>query len=332
MSADRLQIVTIPFLLVTIISFLLVFYWQYKRLDNETNRLVIIATRLALFLPFYGILIYISLAIPVLYLALEVPTAIIEGYSFYTFFVLMVVNLGGPNETVNYLNASNKPLLFYCCCPSDKKQFYKNACWNVFHFLFSRVVVVLLSVICSYAALANGNKIAKLLSVIFALVALIQLCYGVASVVNLYEDVYGNLKNLNGVLKVFLLKISVGLITLQGIVVECLVEFGGNPYDSNSEYSAADRLQRNFCALILIEFTVMAGVYLWAFGAPVTVPSTPYAKYIAVKGNIQRNDKPTAGWFLCEVLRFSDVFGTLALEEDSSILKLGEHLMSNDGV
>ena len=182
---DRLQLATIPFLLVTIISFLLVFYWQYSKLDNDTNRLVIITTRLALFLPLYGILIYISLAIPVLYLALEVPTAIIEGYSFYTFFVLMVVNLGGPNETVNYLNASNKPLLFYCCCPSDKKKFYKNAAWNVWHFLFSRVVVVLLSVICSYASLANGSKIAKLLSVLFALVALVQLIYGVSSVVNL---------------------------------------------------------------------------------------------------------------------------------------------------
>jgi len=326
MTKDRLGLVTIPFLLVTIISFLLVFYWQYNKLDNENNRLVIISTRLALFLPFYGILIYISLAIPVLYLAFEVPTAIIEGYSFYTFFVLMVVNLGGPNETVNYLNASNKPLLFYCCCPSDKKKFYQNACWNVFHFLFTRVVVVLLSVICSYAALANGNKIAKLLSVLFALVALIQLIYGVASVVNLYEDVYSNLKNLNGVLKVFLLKISVGLITIQGIIVECLVEFGGNPYQSNSNYSAADRLQRNFCALILIEFTIMAGIYLWAFGSPVTAPSTPYLKYIASKNNIQRNDKPTFCWFLCEVLRFSDVFGTLNLEEDASILKLDGNL------
>lgn len=63
------------------------------------------------------------------------------------------------------------------------------------------------------------------------------------------EDVYSNLKNLNGVLKVFLLKISVGLITLQGIIVECLIAFGGNPYNSNSQYSADDRLQRNFCKI-----------------------------------------------------------------------------------
>lgn len=178
---DKVAVVCIPFLLVTIFVYLVVFRKQFTMLDNETNRLVIIATRLALFLPLYAILIYISLVIPVIYTAMEVPLALIEGYSFYAFFVLLVTNMGGPIETVNYLTKSDKKLLFYCCCPLDKKKFYGKATWNLFHFLFTRVIVVFLSVICSYV----DSKISKLLAILFSLVALIQLIYGVASVINL---------------------------------------------------------------------------------------------------------------------------------------------------
>lgn len=61
------------------------------------------------------------------------------------------------------------------------------------------------------------------------------------------DDVYGYLKNISGVLKALLLKKSVGFITLQSIVVNFLVQFGGNPYKENSQYSAEDRLQRYNC-------------------------------------------------------------------------------------
>jgi hypothetical protein len=44
-----------------------------------------------------------------------------------------------------------------------------------------------------------------------------------------------------------LLKMSVGLITIQGIIVELMDAFGANPYEGNDEYSAEDRLQRNYC-------------------------------------------------------------------------------------
>ncbi len=61
------------------------------------------------------------------------------------------------------------------------------------------------------------------------------------------EDLYSYTLNLNGVLKVLLLKISVGLITIQGIVVELMNQFGANPYEGNDQFSAEDRLQRNYC-------------------------------------------------------------------------------------
>jgi hypothetical protein len=253
-------------------------------------------------------------------MAMEVPMALIEGYSFYTFFVLLVTNLGGPTETVNYLMKSEKKLLFYCCCPYDKKRFYTKATWNLFHFLFTRVIVVFLSVICFYA----DTKPAKLVSVLLSLVALVQLIYGVLSVINLFEDVYSFTTNLNGVLKLLLLKMSVGLITIEGIIVELMNAFGANPYKENNEYSAEDRLQRNYCALVLIEFTLMAFVFYFAFGRKITMPNTPYHSYNAERSNSGKHSNPTMWWFLVQVFSFSDVFGILALEDEQGMLSKAE--------
>jgi len=101
-----------------------------------------------------------------------------------------------------------------------------------------------------------------------------------------------------------------------------MVILGGNPYSDNSVYSAEDRLQRNYCALVLIEFTVMAVVYYYAYSRKITPPNTPYANYITSKNGIGKVENPTLCWFVCEMLNFRDVFGIIALEEESSMLNL----------
>jgi len=189
----------------------------------------------------------------------------------------------------------------------------------MYHFLVTRVFIVLLSVICAYAANANHSRLAKVLSVLLSLIALVQLIYGIGSVINLYEDVYEHLKNIHGVLKAILLKVSVALITIQGIVLGFLIELGGNPYKDNDKYSAEDRLQRYYCALVLIEFTVVSVVYLYAFRKEVALPATPYTKYIISKGGIGCKIKPTFCWFLSQVFNFSDVFGVLALVDENDV-------------
>ncbi len=183
MMIDILALKCIPFVYFPILAFVVVFGKQYTMIDGETNRLVVLSTRVALFLPLYAMLIYISLCIPILYKAIEVPTALIEGYSFYTLFALLVTNLGGPNETLNSLIKSEKQLKCSFCCPKDKEKFYRIAICHVHHFLFIRPVFVFLSVVCSY--LKNDMKILQILSMIFSFIALIQLILGVASVVAL---------------------------------------------------------------------------------------------------------------------------------------------------
>lgn len=60
----------------------------------------------------------------------------------------------------------------------------------------------------------------------------------------------------------------------------------------------------------------MALIYLYSFGKVITQPDTPYSKYIISKGGTGYKIKPSLGWFVCEVLSFSDVFGVLTLETD----------------
>ncbi len=76
------------------------------------------------------------------------------------------------------------------------------------------------------------------------------------------EDIYSYTTNLNGVLKIMLLKMSVGLITIEGIIVELMNAFGANPYEANDEYSAEDRLQRNYCELCTSTDRLLLSVFL----------------------------------------------------------------------
>ncbi len=75
-------------------------------------------------------------------------------------------------------------------------------------------------------------------------------------------------------------------------------------------------------ALVLIEFTLMAFVFYFAFGGKITMPNTPYATYMKARGpeGSGRTDSPTMWWFLMQVLSFRDVFGLIAPEDEQQIL------------
>lgn len=75
---------------------------QLLSFQRATSRIQTLSTRTALFLPAYTILILISLLYPSVFIALQVPIAVAEGYSFYCFFVLLVIS---SHESQTYLTA-----------------------------------------------------------------------------------------------------------------------------------------------------------------------------------------------------------------------------------
>jgi hypothetical protein len=166
MAVDKLAGTGAIFFLITLAGFLIVVGVQYRNMTAANERLTILITRTAMFLPLYSFFMLISLAAPRALGAMQIPIAFVEGYSFYCFLAVLVENLGGPAKAVEALQ--DRPLI--CCtsqCPTEPDKLYNKVVWAVFWFVSLRPVVVILSAICDYSE-SNGAKVAYLL---FSLVA-----------------------------------------------------------------------------------------------------------------------------------------------------------------
>jgi len=172
METDGRLLAGALFFLIILAAYIIIFAAQYKNITIENERLVVLVTRVASFLPLYAILMLISLGSPEALAALTVPIAFVEGYSFYAFFALLVTNLGGAAGAVSFLKGSGRQL--FCCtstCPSDPALFFVKASWALFHLVSYRLVVIVLSAICFYAK----SKAGKLLYVLFNIAGIVIL-------------------------------------------------------------------------------------------------------------------------------------------------------------
>jgi hypothetical protein len=126
------------------------------------------------------------------------------------------------------------------------------------------------------------------------------------------EYCYDKCKNIYGISKMILLKLSVGLIVLEGLIVTFMIAAGDEPNPSDDMYNREETLQRAFCFLVLIEFSVLSIFAAIAFGRQIQPPSPEVIRSIAVT-----SDMPTTfGAFVCDVFAFRDVFGRLTLNEE----------------
>lgn len=54
-------------------------------------------------------------------------------------------------------------------------------------------------------------------------------------------------RNLYGVVKLVLLKLSVGAIVLEGLIEQFIVMADAQPYNDDSTYSSEEKTQRGYC-------------------------------------------------------------------------------------
>lgn len=306
MGVDALSGVGFAFFILTVFAYLVIVWRVYSNLRIETEKLSVMVVRLALFLPIYALLIYIALNAPHALVALNIPIAIVEGYTFYCFFALIVHNLGGPAQTVQYFKDSGKPLM--CCtslCPADHIQYYKKATWAMFHLVFTRVIVIILAAIAFYSGSKAGNAISALLNLVGAFI----LFYCLAHLVLLYENIFTHCTNLYGVTKILLLKCSVGLIVVQGIVEALMVATNSEPYTDDSTWNSEDKTIRGYCFLVLLEFVILCLPYLWAYTYTISDPPKPIHEQNATVVN-------SFFGFYCKVLNVFDVCGVLTYKDE----------------
>lgn len=170
-SFDAVAGVGLVFFLVIVAAYFIIAWRVYANRRPETEKLSVYVVRLALFLPLYAFLIFIGLNVPHGLVALNIPIAMFEGYSFYCFFALIVTNMGGPASTVQFFKDSGKPLICCnSCCPEDHVQYYKKATWAMVHLIVTRVVVVTLAAISTYSGSKAGLAVGALLNFVGAII------------------------------------------------------------------------------------------------------------------------------------------------------------------
>lgn len=231
LQGNTLGIIGLVLLLFPFAAWLLVFNKQFEISTPKTYRVNVLIARTALYLPLYAIFVWVSLIEPVLYDGLQILFAIVEGYSFYSMFALVVSNLGGPHEAVAALKASNRPP-FCPCCPTDPVKFYTQVLNSFWYFLFVRVVIVIVATIAAY-------KHIMLVYLITTLVALGILIYSLVSLVNFYENVFH--LNMGHTFKIVTLKVSIGIIVIQG---------KGNPENIGTDFNWQQVLSSNSCTCL----------------------------------------------------------------------------------
>lgn len=167
---DRLAAICFGFMMVPFLAYLIVVRFQWGYADSTNFRQTILSTRAALFLPGYAFLMWISVIAPPSFYAMTVLINLVEGYSFYTFFSMLLFNMGGSDKSVELLvNSDKNYFLFGCCFPAtDKIKFYRRTAWTLFHMLFTRVVLSVIGAIAFYSDTHAGKVLALIIQVINA--------------------------------------------------------------------------------------------------------------------------------------------------------------------
>ena len=106
-----------------------------------------------------------------------------------------------------------------------------------------------------------------------------------------------------------MLKFTISLIVLEGLIAEFMVRFGGSPFDDDHDWSMEDQTYRGYCSLVLIEYSILTIPYLILWAMKVT----PSASSTADK---QVTTAPlTLGEYFCKVFRLWDIKGVLPLND-----------------
>lgn len=99
---------------------------------------------------------------------------------------------------------------------------------------------------------------------------------------------------------------------VEGIICDLIIAFGGSPFDDDDKYDVEAKTIRGYCILVLVEYIILTLPYLNAFTYPITPPD-----HLKPASDAQPIQYSFCG-FLCEILKFYDVFGVITYREDGS--------------
>ena len=187
LSGDDMRLMGGVFAIVPTIAYAYICYTVFTtNMTLHNHRVMVLCTRACIFLPIYAWLMFIDVCDPHLMRWMELLLCVVEGYSFYCFFSMVVTNTGGPEATIVALAASEEPMRCACFCPEAAAAKFKRATNGLFHFLFTRTLVVVAEVVLEEAEY-KGHKV---INAFLALGAMGLLSYGVLSVLTVFENLH----------------------------------------------------------------------------------------------------------------------------------------------
>lgn len=178
MGFDNLAALSLGFMLVPFFGHIFVVLSQYRYLDSSNYRQTVLSVRASLFLPLYSFLMWISVYEPSIFDGMTILINLVEGYSFYTFFSLVLFNLGGSDQAVDTLVRADKDYFVCTCCfPVDRIKFYRRTSWLLFHMLVTRVILSIGGAVASYSDAPVARVIALVIQVINAVIVLTMIVH-----------------------------------------------------------------------------------------------------------------------------------------------------------
>lgn len=248
-------------IVLIILSFVLVLRAQYQLATKANYGMVVIALRATSLLPIFMLFIFLSLWTPLLFPFYKVPAAIFEGYGVYCIWALIVRNCGGPEGSIKVMIESKRGICWPLSTDEQCRRFYSNANTAIWQFAVLRWISVALGCIFFYAEV---QEVYIICSVIAAVSTVYMLPYLFMSAHVLLDACSG----LNILVKLALVKVSVGLILIEDLVMQFLYQSGKvhmPDTDGLKGYDQEDRFTRVYCTMALVEGVLLAVVMYYGF-------------------------------------------------------------------
>ena len=149
-----------------------IFIVIYMNLRKEIYRQQVLNLRTALCLPLYSLFFYLSLHFPNAIDFLYIVVVFVEGLTIFTFFALLVENVGGSARILLHMTEAGgfKPKILKCCYPRESSLFYRGLIWRIFHCIITRTVIAITSAVLISFNLPITRIFSVILNVISTLV------------------------------------------------------------------------------------------------------------------------------------------------------------------
>ena len=268
---DLLGILGTIFWLVPVTTFYFIFVENYKYVTNESLTMYVLALRAVSLLPTFMTFIFIALWAPSIYAVLKVLAAVFEAYGVYCILTLMVKCVGGSTACIDVVSKSEKGTP---CCETNRKQYpaiyYSRTCWAIKQFLYLRPTIMAAGVPFWLKGIDNGYTIATALGGISTL-------YMIPWLFTFAWVMYDECERIGLFAKLVTVKISVGIILIEDIVMQMLFATDTISISDDmglDQYTEEEKFVRLYAVIALSQGALLSIAMWYGFSHKMDLPST----------------------------------------------------------